>query len=497
MELETCLVEVPTFLQISSSLSPHVSPHASDAGQILDVRPSKAFKVLSQIALVQVIAALAIVLAGFAISGVPTSSRAKHSGDGISWPMKVVLAGTLLVDYTCTDQYQPSMPAMAREFGVSQTLMGSTIQLHVFSSSISLLFAGPISDRIGRRPVVLFLQVVLAISTFSCGCADSFKWFAAGRALQGVAASVGSVVLAVTQDAYDDSAQRMQTTSMLVSIIVLGPLVAPTVGGLLAAAFGWRFPFFALSFLAVVAFLTSLMVVEETAGPAQETAYLASAIRTLSDARRLRILACCAVGKSVFDIMTASNGFILEDSYQLPLARTAVIQSAMASSGLVGSTLASHLPWKPLDVMSFFSPILAFSAACMALVGLLFDQYLVLYMFIICANEVLIYPPLMSMTVEFGQDLRDIAGLASSVLTSGMNLFSLGLSLPAVAIATYGPAALLYVMAAIILTMPFIMVFGILPPSGPSDLKEEEFVHGNEEQANEELGEEKEKKTCG
>lgn len=224
MDLETCLVEVPTFLQISSGLSPHVSPHLdprhSDAGQILDVRPSKVFKLISKIALVHVIAALAIVLIGFVIFGVPTSSRAKHSGDGISLPMKIVLAGTLFVDYTCTDQYQPSMPAMAREFGVSQALMSSTIQLHVFSNSISILFAGPISDRIGRRPVVLALQVVLAVSTFSCGCASSFSWFAAGRALQGVAASVGSVVLAVTQDAYDDSAQRMQNTSMLATCFI-------------------------------------------------------------------------------------------------------------------------------------------------------------------------------------------------------------------------------------------------------------------------------------
>ena len=224
-----------------------------------------------------------------------------------------------------------------------------------------------------------------------------------------------------------------------------------------------RFPFFALSFLAVVAFLTSLMVVEETAGPAKETAYSASAIRTLSDARRLRILVCCALGKSVFYIMTASNGFILEESYKMPLARTAVLQSAMASSGTMGSTVASQLPWKPLDVMARFSPILVFSAACLALVGLLFDQSLVLYMIVICASEVCIYPPLMSMTVEFGQDLRDIAGLASSLLTSGMNLVSLGLSLPAVAITTKGPAALLYVMATIIASMPIIMVFGILP----------------------------------
>ena len=117
---------VGIFLQISSSLSPNAAL-PQDAGQILDVHPSHAFRLLSQIALVTVAAVIAISLVNFAISGVPTPPRSKHHGNGISLPMKIALACTLCLDYTCTDQYQPSMPAMAREFGVSRALMGSTI----------------------------------------------------------------------------------------------------------------------------------------------------------------------------------------------------------------------------------------------------------------------------------------------------------------------------------------------------------------------------------
>jgi len=467
-EIEACTAD---FLQIASSLVPMVSrvPHKAnwDEPKFLNVHPSHAFQLLSQIALVSLIALLALCLVRFAIWGILAPPREKHRGDGISMPMMIAYACTMLLDYICTDQYQPSMPAMAREFHISQALMGSTIQLHVFSNSITMLFAGPISDRLGRRPMVLASQLILATSTLACGCATNFAWFAAGRVLQGMAASVGSVILATMQDAYNDEAKRMQATSFLVSIMTLGPLVAPSLGGLLADAFGWRFPFLLLSFCSVVVFLGSLGVVEETAGPVEETlGYLDAVVRTLSSGRRLRIMLCAAFGKSVFDIFTATNGFILEDWYDIPLAHTSLLQTITASSGIVGSSFASSLPWPPTEVMSFFSPILVVSAASMAFVGLFFDQFALMYLVVIGINNALLTPPLMSMTTEFGQELRDIAGLASSMMVAGMNLLSLGLSLPGTAIAGNGPSAALYAMAAIVVTMPVFMLLGIVPGRG-------------------------------
>lgn len=76
-----------------------------------------------------------------------TSKRLEHEEKperGMSFGMLILLASTLCLDFFCTDQYQPSMPDMAKEFGVSDVAMGATIQIHLFTSAVCMLFLGPL-----------------------------------------------------------------------------------------------------------------------------------------------------------------------------------------------------------------------------------------------------------------------------------------------------------------------------------------------------------------
>ena len=95
-----------------------------------------------------IVAVPVIVAAYWALCG--QSSRKQRQG--MSRSMLVALGSTLLLDFFCTDQYQPSMPDMARDFGVLPVHMGATIQVHLFTSAIFMLLFGPLSDYIGRRP---------------------------------------------------------------------------------------------------------------------------------------------------------------------------------------------------------------------------------------------------------------------------------------------------------------------------------------------------------
>ena len=89
-----------------------------------------------------------------------SSSRPRPHRDvqGMSRRMLAVLGITMCLDFFCTDQYQPSMPDMAADFNVPSVAMGSTIQLHLFTSAIGMSLLGPLSDLIGRKPVIVGSQ---------------------------------------------------------------------------------------------------------------------------------------------------------------------------------------------------------------------------------------------------------------------------------------------------------------------------------------------------
>ncbi|CAE7858200.1 mdtL [Symbiodinium necroappetens] len=209
--------------------------------------------------------------------GVPKSSSRRARVSGMSPKMKVVLALTMLVDYSCTDQYQPNIPAMAKFFMVSPTEMGFTIQIHLLFCALGMTVVGPLSDRIGRRPVILACQLMQAISTVTCMCASSIGWFMAGRAIQGLAASVYVAILASMRDCFDDAASRQRAMGAMMSVMLIGPIFAPAVGGYLASDFGWRCPFGLLAIFAVALACISYHVIHETAPAHEEASNLAPA----------------------------------------------------------------------------------------------------------------------------------------------------------------------------------------------------------------------------
>lgn len=258
------------FLQVTFQVLDSNGKNTEPIGPSGPSGPGSTIRLASKILIV---AAPVLILAAFVLASFHTSKRLEHEKPerGMSFGMLILLASTLCLDFFCTDQYQPSMPDMAKEFGVSDVAMGATIQLHLFTSAVCMLFLGPLSDSIGRRIIILCCQVLLVASTFCCACADTFVWFVIGRVFQGVAAAVAPVVLAAIPDCVTSMEDRLWHQAVLTRVMMLGPILAPSGGGFLANIAGWRCPFFLLSGLSAVVLVCSFWALEETA-PSQHPA---------------------------------------------------------------------------------------------------------------------------------------------------------------------------------------------------------------------------------
>jgi DHA1 family bicyclomycin/chloramphenicol resistance-like MFS transporter len=161
---------------------------------------------------------------------------------------EILLLGSLTAFGAVTiDLYLPTLPIIAHDFAVSPAKVQLTFSAFFIGMALGQLVYGPASDRIGRRPAILFGCLVYVIASLACAFAPSVDWLIAGRFAQALGCCAGMVVArAVVRDRYDhrDSARIF---SLLVLVLSVAPLVAPSVGGWLASAISWRAVFVALA----------------------------------------------------------------------------------------------------------------------------------------------------------------------------------------------------------------------------------------------------------
>lgn len=155
----------------------------------------------------------------------------------------------------------PSIPAIAIYFDVSLGLASLNFSVSAVTIAISTLFYGPLSDRFGRRPVLLFGIAVFVGGTIIGGLAPSLWILIAGRIIQAVGGAAGLVIArTIVRDIYGPERSASVIGTLTVAMVA-APMIAIILGGVLTDAFGWRAIFvFALlvSIPATVLIVTAL-----------------------------------------------------------------------------------------------------------------------------------------------------------------------------------------------------------------------------------------------
>ena len=157
------------------------------------------------------------------------------------------------------DMFLPALPAIATAFAAPPTTVQLTVTLFLMAFAVSQLVYGPLSDRYGRRGVLLGGLALYAVAGLACAMASGVGVLIAARVLQALGGGTGPVVArAVVRDLYDRerAARVFSYMSMAQS---LNPMLAPIVGGYVHEAFGWRAIFWVLA--ALGALFVALMAV--------------------------------------------------------------------------------------------------------------------------------------------------------------------------------------------------------------------------------------------
>ena len=162
------------------------------------------------------------------------------------WLLAALLAALGTLGPFSIDTYLPAFSGIARSLQATPAQMQQTLSAYLFGFALMNLFHGALSDRFGRRPVVLWGLAVFTLASLGCALSQSIAQLVAFRALQGLSAGAGVVVSrAIIRDMFPPAdAQRVM--SQVTIFFGVAPAIAPVLGGLLFVAADWHAIFWLL-----------------------------------------------------------------------------------------------------------------------------------------------------------------------------------------------------------------------------------------------------------
>jgi DHA1 family bicyclomycin/chloramphenicol resistance-like MFS transporter len=287
------------------------------------------------------------------------------------------------------DMILPALPATGASLGVPPSDIGLAMSVYLLSLGVAPLVYGPVSDRYGRKRVMMFGCALLIIASIGCATAGSLPVLLAWRVAQGAGAASAMLVMAVIRDLFDGRALHARISYVVIAMNVV-PLLAPTLGAELLAVGNWRVIYLALAAGGLVLLLVMAFGFGESAriDPNRRltlSAAMGDYVRViLHPVCRGYILAYAAATGAVFAYVAGSSLFFIDvvglrpDQYGLLFGATALAVMAGAfldgrsavwgvSSGhvlrlglgllmlsaflLLGLTVAG---WTPLPLMALF-----------------------------------------------------------------------------------------------------------------------------------------------
>lgn len=262
------------------------------------------------------------------------------------WALLWILMLASAASMMATDLYSPSLPFLPRLLATRPETAQLTLSLHLLAYAIGTLIHGPLSDRFGRRPVLLWGMGAFFATSLLCGAATTIGQLISGRLLQGLAAAAeGVVVLSIIRDVFnrEEQVQAMAWYGVATSV---PPALAPVLGAYIYLWFGWRMTFVVLAGVALVAGTLIAWGVPESRRGAPAAGgigvVIAHYVSLLSNWNYLRHVLMGGAAVAVQYVFATGGPFVIVEHFRLPLPYFGYLQALLVVCFVAGCLVAGR-----------------------------------------------------------------------------------------------------------------------------------------------------------
>lgn len=331
------------------------------------------------------------------------------------------------------DLYLPAMPQMGAQFGAGSALVGMTLTAFFFFFAVSIVLFGPVSDKYGRRPVLIASAALYVAASLICATADSIYVLIAGRILQAVGAgAIITVATALIKECFE-GALMTKILAVTQALGVIAPMAAPIIGGVLLTFTSWHGAFYLLTVLGLLNLALAFLLTETLPRGERYTGGLLRSMTLLAGFLKYRRFMCILVMLSLlaapYMAYLAVSSFVYVDEFQLTPQAYSYYFAVNSAAAVLGPGL--YLRLKPRMTNN---AILRFSFT-----GVFISALSVFFLGHIAAIFMLLsflpFTIIESMIRPFGMDLllrevKENVGTASSVINFVQTLLgSIGMML--------------------------------------------------------------------
>lgn len=259
----------------------------------------------------------------------------------------VLLTVLIALPRITLDMHLPALPAMADYFQTSDSQLQLTLTLYALGSAISLLVSGPLTDRFGRRPVLLAGLFLYVLATAACALADNIAVLIIARLFQALGGCCTTVIGRVIVRDYFDRNEQARLLGLISMAMAISPMAAPVLGSLMLPFIHWRGLFVLLGVIGAVLCLVVYRRLPETRPPEVAAAPPRGLLRIYGQLLRDRYflrysLAIGCVYSTYFPFISESSA-LLQRGFHLSATAYALVFAATISGYMLGANLFRRL----------------------------------------------------------------------------------------------------------------------------------------------------------
>ncbi|MEM1244534.1 MAG: multidrug effflux MFS transporter [Pseudomonadota bacterium] len=347
--------------------------------------------------------------------------------------ISILLILTVFPSQLSIDLYLPSLPYIQKALHTSSTNAQATLSVYLIGVSIGILFYGTLSDRFGRKIIMLLGLGIYNLVTLVCLFTNDIQLFLVARLIQGLSIASIFVNRAVLRDVFDGK-QLVKSVTYLSLAWVMIPILAPFFGGIIQRFLGWRANFVVLFLFSSSLFVILLKFLPETNVNRLTSLNLKSIIQSHLDVIRNPIfstnLLACALSYAAMIAFSTAGPYLIQTAFHLQPSTYGFIALIMAIAYLLGNLISiAILKYYSEKTLIFLGILLFFISSLVLLILALLSFHslssMLVPIFMAIFSTGFIYPACSANSI---MPFKTKSGVASALFTNGNMLLCFAMS---------------------------------------------------------------------